>query len=156
MILLFSYWKNGKLWGSISRKRLNGSEWNQRHLKALAKSYKIHAGHIHVASLRHDVITSWKCQKVSPLFSCWFKHILLYQYTKGLGMAILRHKPSPVLYFRQLWCPVSEKLPVRLQWKFVCIFITIFLRSDRKFNDLDQWPWPWPWFYILIYNLLII
>ena len=25
----------------------------------------------------------------------WFKHILLYQYTKGLGMATLRHKPSP-------------------------------------------------------------
>ena len=27
----------------------------------------------------------------------WFKHILLYQYTKGLGMATLRHKPSPFL-----------------------------------------------------------
>ena len=25
-----------------------------------------------------------------------FKHILFYQYTKGLGIAILRHKPSPV------------------------------------------------------------
>ena len=28
-------------------------------------------------------------------FFLQFKHILLYQYTKGLGMATLRHKPSP-------------------------------------------------------------
>ena len=36
-----------------------------------------------------------KCKHTFALYCFWFKHILLYQYTKGLGMAILRHKPSP-------------------------------------------------------------
>ena len=58
LMLLYSKCRKRLLWGSISRKRLNGSEWNQRHLKVHANHYKIHAGHIHVTSLHHDVLTS--------------------------------------------------------------------------------------------------
>jgi len=40
----------------------------------------------------------------------WFKHILLYQYTKGLGMATLRHKPSPEL---MSWVLLSISLELK-------------------------------------------
>ena len=115
-MLLFFKCRNGKLWGSISCKRLNRSKWNQRHLKVHAKIYKIHCGHIHVTSLRHDVITSWKCQKVSPfrsfLLNCFF---LFYSSADLYGRFLINcqsdyNETSCMLLIQHFWWEIEKTL----------------------------------------------